>query len=44
MRTRPVVPLFIIDKVVGKIKDGTISEYAYDIESALLVKGKEKNG
>lgn len=33
-----LVPLFVIDEVVEKIKDGTISEYSYDIESATLVK------
>jgi len=33
-----LVPLFIIDEVVEKIKDGTISEYTYDMESASLNK------
>jgi len=33
-----LVPLFVIDEVVEKIKDGTISKYAYDTESASLVK------
>ncbi len=32
-----LVPLFIIDEVVEKIKDGTISEYRYDVESVTLV-------
>ncbi len=32
-----LVPLFIIDEVVEKIKDGTISKYSYDMESATLV-------
>ncbi|MCF6355524.1 MAG: GIY-YIG nuclease family protein [Candidatus Polarisedimenticolaceae bacterium] len=32
-----LVPLFVIDEVVERIKDGTISEYAYDMESAALV-------
>jgi len=32
-----LVPLFIIDEVVEKIKDGTISNYSYDMESATLV-------
>jgi hypothetical protein len=34
-----LVPLFVIDEVVEKIKDGTIGEYRYDTESAGLVKG-----
>ena len=32
------VPLFIIDKVVDKVKDGSISEYRYDNESVQLVR------
>jgi len=35
-----LVPLFVIDEVVEKIKDGTISEYVYDVESAALVSSK----
>tara|TARA_B100000378_G_C18058040_1_gene414942 strand:+ start:10804 stop:12012 length:1209 start_codon:yes stop_codon:yes gene_type:complete len=31
-----LVPLFIIDEVVDKIKDGTIEEYYYDTSSASL--------
>lgn len=31
-----LVPLFVIDDVVEKIKDGTISQYYYDAESAEL--------
>ncbi len=31
-----LVPLFIIDEVVNKIKDGTISDYYYDPASAEL--------
>ena len=34
-----LVPLFVIDEVVEKIKDGTIGEYRYDTESAGLIKG-----
>ncbi len=34
-----LVPVFIIDEVVEKIKDNTLSNYKYDIESACLVKG-----
>ncbi|MFK5948427.1 MAG: GIY-YIG nuclease family protein [Methylococcales bacterium] len=33
-----LVPLFIIDDVVEKIKVGTISEYTYDAESVALIK------
>lgn len=33
-----LVPLFIIDALVEKIKDGTVSEYYYDPESAQLKK------
>lgn len=32
-----LVPLFVIDEVVEKIKDGTIGKYSYDTESAKLV-------
>ena len=32
-----LVPLFVIDDVVEKIKDRTIGEYMYDTESASLV-------
>jgi len=32
-----LVPLFIIDQVVEKIKDGTIGQYSYDRESVELV-------
>ena len=32
-----LVPLFVIDEVVEKIKDGTIAQYYYDTESASLV-------
>jgi len=33
-----LVPLFIIDQVVEKIKDKTIDNYSYDVESASLIK------
>ena len=33
-----LVPLFIIDEVVDKIRDGSISDYVYDIENAKLEK------
>ena len=32
-----LVPLFIIDDVVEKIKDGTLERYRYDVESVSLV-------
>lgn len=32
-----LVPLFVIDEAVEKIKDGTIAGYVYDVESANLV-------
>ena len=35
-----LVPLFVIDDVVKKIKEGTIGEYVYDTKSAGLVSGK----
>lgn len=31
-----LVPLFAIDEAVNKIKDGTIGDYIYDVESAML--------
>lgn len=31
-----VVPLFVVDDAVEKIKDGTIPEYVYDASSASL--------
>lgn len=37
-----LVPLFIIDEVVEKIKNGTISKYRYDIEAAALVRDRKK--
>lgn len=35
-----LVPVFVIDEVVEKIKDGTISQYEYDTKSVSLVKYK----
>ncbi|MEZ5689776.1 MAG: GIY-YIG nuclease family protein [Caenibius sp.] len=32
-----LVPIFVIDEAVEKIKDGSITDYAYDLESAKLV-------
>jgi len=37
-----LVPLFVIDEVVEKIKGGTIGKYTYDTESASLVRDREK--
>jgi hypothetical protein len=33
-----LVPLFVIDEAVEKIKDGTISEYVYDVKAAKISK------
>ena len=33
-----LVPLFVIDEVVNRIKDGSISNYTYDVKSASLKK------
>lgn len=33
-----LVPLFVIDQVVEKIKDGTLSDYCYDPKEAKLIK------
>lgn len=35
-----LVPLFVIDDAVGKIKDGTITSFTYDPKAALLVVAK----
>lgn len=31
-----LVPLFIVDEVIDKIKDGTIGDYVYDVQNAVL--------
>jgi hypothetical protein len=31
-----LVPLFVIDEAIERIRDGTITEYVYDAESASL--------
>ena len=36
-----LVPLFIVDEVVDKIREGTIGDFAYDIASAKLVSRDE---
>lgn len=33
-----LVPLFVIDEAVARIKDGTITQYVYDAQTARLVK------
>ena len=33
-----LVPLFIIDEVVDKIKDGTLPQYHYDVQTVSLIK------
>lgn len=38
-----LVPLFVIDDAVGKIKDGTITGYAYDPKHACLIKHDGKS-
>ena len=37
-RERYIVPLFVIDEAVARIRDGTITGYVYDEKSAELVK------
>jgi hypothetical protein len=37
-----LVPLFVIDEVVEKIKDGTISSFRYDPKSASLVEAADR--
>ena len=39
-----MVPLFVIDEAVERIKDGTIVGYRYDPASATLVEREEKTG
>lgn len=33
-----LVPLFVIDEVVNRIKDGTITDFRYDPQAASLVR------
>lgn len=33
-----LVPVFVVDEAVERIKDGTITQYVYDPKSARLVK------
>jgi hypothetical protein len=37
-----LVPLFIVNEVVERIKDGTITEYVYDPMTARLVKDRSR--
>jgi hypothetical protein len=40
-----LVPLFVVDEAVERIKDGTITQYVYDPKAARLVKvGKPASG
>jgi hypothetical protein len=39
-----LVPRFVVDDAVERIKDGTITDYIYDPVSARLVQQKEKSG
>ncbi|MHC5231262.1 GIY-YIG nuclease family protein [Brucella sp. LJL56] len=39
-----LVPRFIVDDAVERIKDGTITDYIYDPAAARLVRQKEKSG
>lgn len=32
-----LVPLFVIDEMVKRIKDGTISNHQYDVKTAQLI-------
>lgn len=36
-----LVPLFVIDEVVERVKDGSISDYEYDTDTAKLLKRKQ---
>lgn len=38
-----LVPIFVIDEAVGRIKDGTITEYRYDPKSAALIRCSPNN-
>ena len=39
-----LVPVFVIDQAVERIKDGTITEYIYDPKTARLVRSGQKAG
>ncbi|MDH7548528.1 GIY-YIG nuclease family protein [Stenotrophomonas geniculata] len=39
-----LVPLFVIDEAVARIKDGSITGYVYDPKAAKLVKAAERGG
>jgi hypothetical protein len=38
-----LVPVFVVDEAVRRIKDGTITDYVYDPSQARLVKVTVKN-
>ncbi len=38
-----LVPLFVVDEVIDKIKDGTIGDYAYDAKNATMVIRDERH-
>lgn len=38
-----LVPLFVVDEAVARIKDGSITGYVYDPKSARLVKGTSRD-
>jgi hypothetical protein len=37
-----LVPLFIVDEAVEKIKDGTITGFVYDPKTAMLTRSSER--
>lgn len=39
-----LVPLFVVDEAVDRIKDGTITGYRYDPKTASLLRDDERNG
>ena len=41
-----LVPLFVVDEVIDKIKDGTIGDYVYDVKiknAALVARGGHRD-
>ncbi len=39
-----LVPVFVIDQAVERIKDGSITEYIYDPKTARLIRSGQKAG
>ena len=37
-----LVPLQVIDEAVERVRDGSITDYVYDLHSARLVKAKSR--